>query len=251
MFKGSFFSKHINDPYRLNTHTHYPISDQMTKITPYSAVNLVPEAGVDPGKWNMLPTQEIVESTARAVEARGIRVMLADDGDEALSLLMKIIPPGSEVMNGSSTTLAEIGFLEFLESGKSGWKDLHAVVTSENDAEKREELRRKSVGAEYFISGTNAVARTGELVSCDASGSRVGAWPFAARNLIIVAGINKIVPSLPDAMLRVWEYAYKLEDARVRRAQGTSSMIGKCVILSHEKYPGRVTLILVGEALGY
>jgi L-lactate utilization protein LutB len=223
----------------------------MTKSTQYSAVNLISEAGVDPGKWNILPTPDIVKRTAEAVEARGIRVMLAENGDEALALLKDLIPPGSEVMNGSSTTLIEIGYMELLESGMSGWRDLHAVITSEDDAEKRAELRRKAVGAEYFISGTNAIAQTGEMVSCDASGSRVGAWPFAAGKLIIVAGINKIVPSLPDAMLRVWEYSYKLEDARVRRAQGTSSMIGKCVILFHEKNPGRVMLILVEEALGY
>ncbi len=223
----------------------------MTKITPFSAVHLIPEAGVDPEKWNALPSPDIVKKTAEAVEARGIRVLIAEDGDEALARLKNLIPPGSEVMNGSSTTLIEIGYQDLLESGKSGWKDLHAAVTAEDDAVKRLELRRRSVSAEYFISGANAIAQSGEIVACDATGSRVGAWPFAAKNLILVAGINKIVPFLPDAILRVWEYAYKLEDTRARRALGTPSMIGKCVILAHEKNPGRVTLILIGEALGY
>jgi hypothetical protein len=63
-----------------------------------------------------------------------------------------------------------------------------------------------SVTAEYFLSGVNAIAITGEHVSCDASGSRAGAWPFAARNLILVSGVNKIVPSLQDALQRVMEY---------------------------------------------
>ena len=65
---------------------------------------------------------------------------------------------------------------------------------------KRAELRRKSVTAEYFISGANAIAQSGEIVACDASGSRVGAWPFAAGHLILVVGINKIVPTLEDAL---------------------------------------------------
>jgi hypothetical protein len=223
----------------------------MTRITPFSAFHLIQEAGVDPEKWNTLPSPEIVKRTAEAVEARGIRVLQAENGDEALILLKKLIPPGSEVMNGSSTTLIEIGYLDLVESGKSGWRDLHGVITAENDAEKRAELRRKSVSAEYFISGANAIAQSGEIVSCDASGSRVGAWPFAAENLILVAGINKIVPFLSDAVLRVWEYAYKLEDARSRRVNGKPSVIGKCVILAQEKKPGRVTLILISEALGY
>jgi len=223
----------------------------MARTTQYSAVNLIPEAGVHPEKWNTLPLPQIVEKTAEAVRSRGIRVLVAEDGDEALSLIRNLIPPGSEVMNGSSTTLIEIGYQDFVDSGKSGWKDLHAAVISENDAGKRAELRRESVSAEYFLSGANAIAQTGEIVACDATGSRVGAWPFAAKNLIIVSGINKIVPFLPDAILRVWEYAFRLEDARARKATGAPSIIGKCVILAHERNPGRVTLILVRESLGY
>jgi hypothetical protein len=62
------------------------------------------------------------------------------------------------------------------------------MVLSENDDKKRSELRRKSVCAEYFISSANAIAQTDERVAWDATGSRTGAWPFAAGHLIIVAG---------------------------------------------------------------
>jgi hypothetical protein len=61
---------------------------------------------------------------------------------------------------------------------------LHKVVISENNVQKRNEIRRKSVIADYFLSGVNAIAAIGELVSCDASSSRVGAWPFAAKNFV-------------------------------------------------------------------
>ncbi len=105
--------------------------------------------------------------------------------------------------------------------------------------------------AEYFLSGVNAIAMTGELVSCDATGSRVGAWPFAAKNLILVAGANKIVPTLQEALQRVWNYAFVLEDARARKVYGRKSQIGKCVILANEGRAGRITLILVNESLGY
>jgi L-lactate utilization protein LutB len=223
----------------------------MTKSTPFSAVNLIQEAAADARTWNSLPSPEIIRQTIQAVEERGISVIPVTDGDAALAALMHIIPPGAEIMTGSSTTLIEIGFDEFVASGRSGWKSLHAVVTSENDEKKRAELRRKSVTAEYFVSGANAISRTGEIVACDASGSRVGAWPFAAGHLILVVGINKIAPSLELAMQRVFQYAFKLENARAQRAYGTPSSIGKCVILAREKIPGRVTLILVSETLGY
>ena len=223
----------------------------MAKITQYSAINLINEAGADPKKWNSIPSSEIVEKTAREIEKRGIHVIISPDGEDALEQLKKIIPAGAEVMNGSSTTLIEIGYEEFISGGMSGWNLVHHYITAENDDVKRAELRRKSVTAEYFISGANAIARSGEIVACDASGSRVGAWPFAAGHLILVVGINKIVPTLEDAVQRVWQYAYRLENIRAQKAYGIPSVIGKCVILAHEKNKGRVTLILVKESLGY
>jgi L-lactate utilization protein LutB len=223
----------------------------MSKITQYSAKNLISEAGVDPEKWNRIPSPDIVEKTVYEIEKRGIKVILSPNGEEALSVLKKIIPPGAEVMNGSSTTLIEIGFEEYVSHGQSGWKIVHTSITAENDDRKRAELRRKSVTADYFLSGANAIASTGEIIACDASGSRVGAWPFAAGHLILVVGINKIVPTLEDGLNRIRHFAYRLENARAMKAYGTPSMIGKCVILAHEKNEGRVTLILIKEALGY
>lgn len=224
----------------------------MVLATKYSAVNLLPGLNIDPKKWSHLPSESEAEAAARTIEEKGnIRVIRVSDGDAALSEIKNIIPQGTEVMNGSSTTLMEIGFMDLLNSGKSGWKNLREIVTSEDNAEKRNELRRRSVSAEYFVSGVNAIAMTGEIVACDATGSRVGAWPFAAKKLVLVSGVNKIVPTLEDALRRVKEYAYPLEDARARKAQGTPSSIGKCVILANEKQTGRVTLILINECLGY
>jgi L-lactate utilization protein LutB len=223
----------------------------MAGLTQYSAVNLLTEVKVDPGRWNRTPAEEVVAETTAAVGKRGIRVIRARDRQEALDTLTRLIPRGSEVMNGSSTTLIEIGYEALLSSGKAGWTDLHDRITAENDEKKRAELRRRSVTAEYFVSGANAISRTGEIVACDTSGSRVGAWPFGAGHLIIVCGINKIVPTLEDALRRIREYAYPLENARAKKAYGIPSQIGKCVILANEKVEGRVTLILISESLGY
>jgi L-lactate utilization protein LutB len=223
----------------------------MTRSTPFSAANLIRETGADARTWNILPSPDIVHRTASAIGDRGIAVVMAANGDDALAIVKNLIPPGAEVMTGSSTTLIEIGFDEYIAGGRSGWNSLHAVITSENDEIKRAELRRKSVTADWFVSGANAIAETGEIVACDAGGSRVGAWPFAAGHLILVAGTNKIVPSLEMAMRRVSEYAFRLENARAQRAYGAPSSMGKCVILFREKIPGRVTLVLINEALGY
>ena len=183
-----------------NNGKNHPI--QRSKSHPGSPVNTE--------TWNSLPTDEVVEKTAKALENRGIRVIIARNASDALSVLRKVITEGAEVMNGSSTTLIEIGYEDHISGNQSGWKLMHEVITAENNDIKRAELRRKSVASEYFVSSANALSQTGEIVACDATGSRVGAWPFAAGHLILVAGINKIVPSLEDALNRVRQYAYLL-----------------------------------------
>jgi hypothetical protein len=105
----------------------------MTRSTPFSAVNLIHEAGADARIWNALPSSDTIRLTIKAVEDRGITVVPAADGDAALTALMKLIPPGAELMTGSSTTLIEIGLDEYIASGMSGWKSLHSIITSEND----------------------------------------------------------------------------------------------------------------------
>jgi len=182
------------------------------------AANVLQEWRGYAARWSRIPAEQDIASSVKEIEARGIKVLRVQDGRWALARIEELIPPGSEVMNGSSTTLIEIGYLDLLKSEQHNWIDLARKLISENDDDVRYEMRRKSVTAEYFLSGVNAIAATGELVSCDASGSRVGAWPFAARHLVLVAGVNKIVPSLADAL--------------------------QSVILSNEMQQGRVTLIL-------
>jgi L-lactate utilization protein LutB len=223
----------------------------MGSITPYSALHLIQEAKVDPDRWNRVPPEDIVLRTVKQIKHRGITVYRAGTADEGLATLQSLVPSGSEVMNGSSTTLLEIGYERLLKSGTVDWIDLHARITAEADSERRDELRRKSVTAEYFFSGVNAIAETGELVACDRTGSRIGAWPYAAAHLILVSGINKIVPTLSDAFQRVREYVFPLENARAKRAYGVGSHIGKCVVLEREDREGRVFLVLIDENLGY
>jgi L-lactate utilization protein LutB len=223
----------------------------MVKPTQYSAPNLFAEAHVDQEKWNQLPPDNVVSQTVEAIAQCGIAVVRAKNRKIALQKLKDLIPSEAEVMHGSSTTLVEIGYDAYVSSDESRWKDLHRAIVVENDEQKRRDLRRKSVTADYFISGANAIARSGEIVACDRSGSRVGAWLYAAAHLILVSGTNKITPTLDDALRRVWEYAFPLENARAKRAYGVPSQIGKCAILANEETEGRVTLILIDESLGY
>lgn len=201
--------------------------------------------------WNRIPDDKTIAETAAAITGRGIETIVVPDRSAALEKTISMIPKGAEVMNGSSTTLIEIGFVDYLKKHDSEYRNVHTVILNEADEKKEAELRRKSVTSEFFLGSVNAIAQTGELVSCDATGSRVGAYPFGAGKLILVSGVNKIAPTWSDAVRRLREHAYPLEDQRARKAYGMPSTIGKIVIIEREVFPGRTTLILVKEQLGY
>lgn len=202
-------------------------------------------------RWNSLPSQADLEKTIASLEKNNIAVLVAGNREEALKKLAETIPQGAEIMNGSSTTLVEIGFIGLLQGEKAKWKNLHEAILAEKDIEKQSDLRRKAVAAEYFISSANAITKRGEIVACDASGSRTGAFNFAAKNLVIVSGTNKIVKNLAEAMKRIEEFVFPLENARAKKSYGIGSSMNKFAVLRKEAMPGRTTVILVKEKLGY
>ncbi len=222
----------------------------MKQQTPHSVETISKEVTVDLEKFGKPASDDAVKKTMAALEANNIRVIVVDKAENALDAVKSVIPPGAEVMNGTSTTLSEIGFVDYLKSADLPWKNLHLPILAETDRDKQSDLRRKADAAEYFVSSAQAITQNGELVGCDASGSRVGAWLFTAKNLVIVAGTNKIVADLAAALDRVHEYAFKLENVRAQKVYGMGSNVSKIAILRKEFGP-RTTVILVKEALGY
>jgi L-lactate utilization protein LutB len=197
------------------------------------------------------PDDDTVEETVANLEANGFAVEVVDTADEALDVLVDQIPAGASVMNGHSTTLEEIGFVDYLAGDDHDWESLPDQVWSIDDDAERQAARRDSQTADYFLGGINAIASTGELVAADMSGSRIGAYPFAAGNVLIVSGTNKIVPTLEDAFDRLEDVAYPLENERAQEAYGVESAIAKQLVFRKEMEEGRTTVVLVRDQLGY
>ncbi|MBZ6493843.1 lactate utilization protein [Natrinema longum] len=198
-----------------------------------------------------LPTDAAIEETVANLEANGFEVVVADSAEDALTTLQSHIPADASVMNGHSTTLEEIGFVDYLSEGDHEWESLADEIWSIDDDAKRQAARRESQTADYFLGGINAIAQTGALVAADRSGSRIGAYPFAASNVVIVSGVNKIVPTLDDALDRLESVAYPLENERAKEAYGVESAIAKQLIFRQELEDGRTTVVLIRDQLGY
>ncbi len=202
--------------------------------------------------YSKVASNETIEKTIGALKNHGIDVILVDAKKQALEKILENVPEGSKIMNGSSTTLIQIGFSKMLKSGDHKWKNLHEDILKEKDYTKQSDLRRKALTeADYFLCSVNAITEDGKLVAVDASGSRVGALPFAAKNVLIVAGANKITFNLESAFDRIKNYVINLENERAMKVYGMKSGFGKWVIIEKESIPKRIKLILVKEALGF
>jgi L-lactate utilization protein LutB len=210
----------------------------------------VDDADID-ATLDEMPDDETIDETVANLADNGFEVVVVDSPAEALQAVRSHIPAGASVMNGHSTTLEEIGFVEYLSEGDHGWESLPDEIWSIDDDARRQAARRESQTADYFLGSVNAIASSGELVAADRSGSRIGAYPFAAANVVVVSGVNKVVPTLEDALERVESVAYPLENERAREAYGVDSAIAKQLVFRQELDEGRTTVVLVREKLGY
>jgi len=202
--------------------------------------------------WNIIPSDGIIKKTVSALKKRGFTTFLVENKAEALEKAKELIPEEEEeVMTGSSTTLYQIGFMDYYLSGEPKWNCLGPIIFNEKDPEIQQTLRRKADTADYFIASVNALTEDGLLVACDRSGSRVSAYPFTAKRVILVVGAQKITQNLEQAMRRVREYVFLLEDERAKSAYGTGSNFGKWVIIENEFQKDRISIVLVKEVLGF
>lgn len=204
-------------------------------------------------KYDTLANGKEVEAVIAALGERGMTAEALDTGLDALKKVKSLIPKGVSVMNGSSITLQQIGFIDYLTSGVHGWDNLHVAILAEKDPGKQAALRKQSVLSDYYVGSVHAIAKTGELVVASASGSQLPNLVYTSPNIILVAGTHKIVPTLQDALKRIEDYVFPLEDKRMKEAGYPGSLLAKILIMAreHPMMGRKVHLILVNEILGF
>lgn len=202
--------------------------------------------------YNILAPTDSVEKTVAAVQARGIEVTLVAHRAHALQRLTDLLPSGASLMTAASITLKEIGFEALLKDGSHSWKNLKDAILAEQDLDAQRRLRQKATLADYTVGSVQAIAETGEIVVASGSGSQLPGYVYSSNNVIWVAGVQKIVPTLDAALRRVREYSLPMEDARMKSIGRAGSHLNKIVIFERESpSPVRkVHLILVNEVVG-
>jgi len=203
--------------------------------------------------FEILKSAEVVKEVSQKLAENDFISFHVGSKKEALDKIKELIPAGASVMNGSSTSLDQIGFVEYLKSGDHPWINLHERVFAEPDQVKKNKIRKEITIADYHVGSVQAVTEEGEMLIASGSGSNLPSIVFNAQNVIFVVSTNKIVKNLEEAMKRLNEYVWTQEDVRMKSVGYPGSLISKILIYKKEpKMMGRTcTVIFVDEKLGF
>jgi hypothetical protein len=203
--------------------------------------------------YNKLADLKSVEYTITALKANGIDAISVSNSKVALEKIIEIIPKGVSVMNGSSKTLEQIGFVDYLKSNNHGWNNLHEKIVLEKDPLKQSLLRHQATLSDYYLGSVHALTESGEMIIASNTGSQLPHIVFSSQNVIFVVGGQKIVKDLSQGLNRLNDYVVPLEDKHMHELYGIGTAVSKIVIFKRENPMMRrkVFVILVNEILGF
>ena len=207
-------------------------------------------------------TEEISKVIA-ALERNSIKGLYAENSAEACRLVRELLPKGAVISSGGSVSLMQSGVYDIITGSDYNYLDR----TSDPEAVK------KAFTADYYFMGCNAVTADGVLYNVDGYANRVSALAFGPSRVIIIAGINKIVKDLDEAVYRVKTVAAPLNAKRLG-CDTYCAKTGRCVSLlkehpqmsdgcdsekricctytvaARQRIKDRITVIIVNEELG-
>lgn len=203
-------------------------------------------------KWNQIPTEEVVNKTAAALEANGMKTIIAENAEEAKKKALELIPTGAEVMTMQSASLKGIGLDKEIDQSEN-YNSVRNKLADMDRATQGVEMQKLGAAPEWLVGSVQAVTVDGTVVFVSNTGSQLGAYVYGSAHVIWVVGIQKIVKDTNEALERVNDYVLSLESERLSQAMGKpyTSSVNKILIIKKEVKPDRITLIFVKEEIGF
>jgi acyl-CoA hydrolase len=199
-------------------------------------------------QFDVLPDERTVTSTVAALEAHGFGVEVVDDLAAARKTVLARIPHGARVWRNTSITLDEAGISAEIDAAGGPYESVRLKVTAQNVASRQ--MKELAAAPDYALGSAHAVTQSGELLIGSASGSQFATVAWGADNVVLVAGLQKVVPDLETARRRVREHSLPLENRRAQEAYGQNSRLNKTLEIYGEM-PGRIHLVLIREVVGF
>ncbi|MFC1990471.1 lactate utilization protein [Chloroflexota bacterium] len=220
--------------------------------------------------------EKLANTAVKNFTRRNINAQYASNKEEALSMVMDMIPEGATVGTADSVTLLQVGVFSALK--KRGRNEIiNPFVKDEEgyfvvEEEERLNLMRRVFFSDVYVIGTNAVTLDGKLVNTDGNGNRVAAMMFGPKKVIIVIGANKIVKNADEGLKRIREVCapvnatrHAIKHQRPQYLELPCVKTGICTDCNHpwrichhttiiegvaERRRGHINVVLVGERLG-
>ena len=206
--------------------------------------------GIQNVGFGELASDEQIERTVRALRANNIDALVAENGEQARQMFFERIPAGAEVFLGSSVTLETLGIKDEIDT--SGRFDaLRPKMFAMDRATQGRDIRKLGAGPDYAAGSVHAVTEDGRVLIASNSGSQLGPYASGARHVIWVVGAQKLVKDLDEGMRRLEEYVVPLEDIHMQQLYNARTNLSKLLIINKEVRPGRITMIIVKEELGF
>jgi L-lactate utilization protein LutC len=197
-----------------------------------------------------LASDERIDTAARALRSNGVDAVVVPDGQEARRRVLGLLTDGAEVFNNTSRTLEAIGVAEDIE--RSGiYRPVRLELYQMDREMQAREMRKLAAAPDFVVGSAHALTEQGSLLVASASGSQLGPLASGAGHVILVVGGQKIVADLEKGLRRIHEYCYPLENERALAAYGVPSGVNNVLIVNRVLAPGRVTVIVVRERLGF
>jgi len=193
---------------------------------------------------------ERLERAGAALRAHNFTVEILDDTAAARSRVNELIPAGASVFTGASETLRLSGIdADINDSGR--YESVRSRGTTMDRGTQMREIWAMLSCPDVIVGSVAAVTETGSLVAASASGSQLPGYAGAAASVIWVVGAQKVVPDLSAALHRAEHHCLPLESERAMGVYGQPSALNRILILNAEPHPGRATVLLLREAVGF
>ena len=198
-----------------------------------------------------------MQESIKNLKKNGFEVIEVENAKEALEFSKKYIQNGQSIGLGGSTTVAQIGLLEYLTT-----LDNIKLFNQYEDgisAQENLERRRQGILSDLYITSCNAITKDGYLVNVDGDGNRVAAQIFGPKKVLLIVGVNKFVDTLEDGFNRVKDIVVPKNIERMNKKAlsmgkephyNSDNIANKFTYINGDK-DGRTTIILVNEELGF
>lgn len=201
-----------------------------------------------------------VERTMEALACHGFNPIFVESKEAAFSMVTSLVQKGDVIGVGGSMTLKEVGLLDEFQK-----EDYHLIQTQAEGLtlNERHQLYRECFFADVYLSSANAITEDGYLYNVDGRSNRVAALLYGPNRVIIVAGINKIVRDLDEAIKRNREVVAPANALRLNKKTPCTKTLKCCdcksadricrnyVVMGSQADQERITIILVNDELGF